>query len=340
VIRCHRLSVFVFCAFTVTSAYASVNKIRGMNFAHSLKREKGYGTVASLESLRELRRLGVDSIAIMPFGFQRRPADTQITWVGSGGQWVAESDDRLRAVTRQAHQLGMSVLMKPHIWLRPPDWPGSIDHTSGREWDLWFTSYRDFILHYARLSAELKIESLSIGNELVIASKREQQWRRIIADVRRVYHGRLTYGANVTEVFDVPFWDALDFIGVSAYFPLGDARAPDREALLRGWQPIAARLGQLAARTRRRIVFTEVGYRSADYATARPWEHRGGSLNLGLQKDAFEALFRALWPQSWFAGVYVWKWESYPNHSGANSGDFSVEHKPAEDVLRRFFLAP
>jgi len=121
------------------------------------------GSPASLGSLRELRRLGADSIAIMPFGFQRTPTDTAIVWTGNGGQWIAETDERMRAVTRQGHQLGMSPMMKPHLWLRPPEWPGSIDHNTDREWAEWFTSYRDFILHYARLSEELKIESLSIG---------------------------------------------------------------------------------------------------------------------------------------------------------------------------------
>ena len=134
-------------------------------------------------------------------------------------------------------------MMKPHIWLRPPAWPGSIDHNTDREWAEWFTSYRDFILHYARLSARVK----------------------------------------------------------------------------------------------RPVLFTELGYRSSDYAAARPWEHHGGATNLELQADAFRAFFRVVWPQPWFGGVYIWKWESYPNHARADDGGFTIEHKPAEDVVRRYF---
>lgn len=319
---------------------AATPKIQGMNFAHALAAGKGYGSVASAASLQELRDLGINAIAITPFGFQKHPSDTDIVWAGHGGPWISETDDALRGVARQAHRLGMAVMMKPHIWLRQPEWPGSIDHPNQREWDAWFGSYREFILHYARLADEIKAEELSAGNELVIASRHEAAWRNIIGEIRRVYHGRLTYGANLDEFSSVKFWDALDFIGVSAYFPLSDARAPDRNALLRGWKPIATRLEELSRRTGRRIVFTELGYRSSDYATARPWEHRGGIVNLELQKDAYEAFFQAIWSQPWFEGVYFWKWESYSNHARSDDSNFFIEHKPAEAVIRRYLARP
>ncbi len=312
-------------------------KIHGMNFAHSLEPEKGYGSAASMQSLRELHSLGADAIAIMPFGFQRSANDTEIRWTGHGGAGISETDERIRSVTRQAHQLGLRVMMKPHIWLRPPEWPGSIDHDSDTEWRTWFESYRRFIVHYAGLAEELKIESLSIGNELVTASKRERDWRAIIAGVRRVYHGQLTYGANAAEVFDVRFWDALDVIGVSAYFQLTDHRSPTLEAMVAAWRPVESRLAELSRRTHRSVIFTELGYRSSDDCAARPWEHHGGASNPALQAAAFEAFFRAIWPQPWFGGVYIWKWESYPGHSRADDADFPIEHKPAEDVIRSYF---
>jgi glycosyl hydrolase family 113 len=297
---CDRL--YRFC-----SSLANAQKIRGMNFAHSLREEKGYGTAASLDSLRELRRLGVDSIAITPFGFQRFRTDTKIVWVGNGGSWIGETDDRLRAVTRQAHGLALTVMLKPHLWLRPPEWPGSIDHRTEPRWKAWFASYREFILHYARLAEEVRAESFSVGNELVLTTPRERDRRKIIGAVRRVYHGRVTYGANLDEFADVPFWDARDFIGISAYFPLTKERSPSVETMIRAWQPIAEELARLSARTRRPIGFTELGYRSSDYAAAKPWEHGGSSLNLKLQADAFEAFFLSIWPRRWFGGVYIWK---------------------------------
>jgi hypothetical protein len=309
-----------------------------MNVAHSLRPAKGYGTAASLQSLRELQSLGVDSVAVTPFGFQRRPGDTSIVRPGTrGGAWISETDEAMRGVIAQAHGLGMRVVLKPHIWLRPPEWPGSIDHADDAAWRAWFASYREFILHYARIAAETRAEVLVIGNELVIASRREAEWRAIIAGIRAIYGGRLTYGANLDEVFAVRFWDALDFIGVSAYFPLSPDAAPGRDALARAWTPIVRKLAALAAESRRPVVFTELGYGSHDYATAHPWEYGGSPRNLRLQADAYEAFFRAVWPQPWFGGVFFWRWESYPDHASSRGTGFEVEHKPAAAVIRRYF---
>ncbi|HXI13430.1 MAG TPA: hypothetical protein VNM92_12430 [Thermoanaerobaculia bacterium] len=330
-------------ATTTAATAATTTKVRGMNFAHSLGRRsgggRGYGSEASLQSLRSLRSLHVDSIAITPFGFQRRPDDTRIIWVGEGdgGRWIDETDDSLRAVITQAHQLGLRVLLKPHLWLRPPDWPGSIDHATEAEWALWFAEYGKFILHYARLAESMQVEMLSIGNELTKSTSHEQPWRDLIAQIRAAYRGKLTYGANMNEVFDVPFWDAVDVIGVSAYFPLNARKNPTTDEIAIGWTPIVARLSRLSRRTNRPVLFTELGYTSRDYATAEPWKEEGGELNLQLQAEAYQAFFQAVWPQPWFAGVYFWKWESHLNHSTSTDVSFAIEHKPAEAVVRKHF---
>jgi len=101
-------------------------KDRGIGYAHSLRPNLGYGSPASAESLRELQALGFDSISLTPFGFQRSSYDTTIIWVGNRGGGIGETDEAIRAGARQARAAGMRILLKPHIWLRPPGWPGSI----------------------------------------------------------------------------------------------------------------------------------------------------------------------------------------------------------------------
>ena len=314
-------------------------KDRGIGYAHSLRPNQGYGSPASAESLRELQALGFDSISLTPFGFQRSSYDTTIIWVGNRGGGIGETDEAIRAGARQARAAGMRILLKPHIWLRPPGWPGSIDHRSEAAWDAWFASYREFALHYARLAEEIHAETFCIGNELTLTTKHEQAWRRLIAMTRRVYHGRLTYGANFDEIFDVPFWDALDMIGVSAYFPLSTEASPDTATLVRAWQPIVEKLGRLSARWKRPILFPEVGYSSRDRAAEHPWEEQGEKLNLQLQASAYEAFFQAVWAQPWVAGVYFWKWESFPGHDDGRRIAFTIENKPAAQVVKRYFGA-
>lgn len=298
--------------------------------AFSRDRDVRYGSPASAESLRELKALGVNWISITPFGFHR--GTPEIRW---GGERVWETDESLVAVTRQAHDLGIKVLLKPHIWGRGEL---KMDEWQDAEWRTWFEGYTKFIEHYATIARDAKVDAFCVGNEQKVASRHEAEWRRIIANVRAIYRGPVTYGANFDEVFDVAFWDAVDWIGVSGYFPLVGERSPSRESLVRAWQPVVERLGLLARDTRKPIVFTEVGYRSADGAAWRQWElPRDAPLNLDAQRAAYEAFFEAVWPQPWLAGMYPWKWYSYPDHSGPRSNDYEIDNKPAEEVVRRYY---
>jgi len=315
----------------VALAAPAAEKQRGMSYACAFSRERDvrYGSPASAEALKHLKALDVNWISIMPFGFHRGTPDIRF-----GGDRVWETDESLAAVTKQAHDLGIKVLLKPHIWGR-----GELDMSawSDAEWAAWFAAYTKFIEHYAAIARDAKVDAFSIGNEQKVASLHEKEWRKIIAGVRAIYRGPLTYGANFDEVFDVRFWDALDFIGVSAYFPLVADAKPSRETLVRAWQPVVAKLAKLSKDTKRAIVFTEIGYRSSDGAAWRQWEiARDAPANPEAQRAAYEAFFEAVWPQPWLAGAYPWKWYSYPDHVHREN-DYELEGKPAEDVVRRFY---
>lgn len=310
---------------------APAAKQRGMSYACAFRRDRDvrYGSPASAESLKTLHGMGVNWVSITPFGMQRGGAPE----IRFGGDRMWETDDSLRGATRQAHALGIHVMLKPHLWVRGEE---------GQ--DAWtpahFAEYERFILYYARLGAEMKVDAFCIGNELKRSTANEQAWRRIIAAVRRVYRGPLTYGANFDEVERVRFWDALDWIGVSAYYPLVDAPTPTRAQLVRAWQPIVARLAALSRTAKRPIVFTEIGYRSANGGAWRQWEvPREAPVNLAVQTAAYEAFFEAVWPQPWLMGAYPWKWFSYPGHSGPADNEWELENKPAADVVRKSYLA-
>jgi len=316
-------------------------KHHGVAFEHAWGRRAashGYGTTASGDSLSQLRTLGVNWISVIPFGFQRTPSDTAIRWVGSR---FSETDERLRAVVTQAHERGIRVMLKPHVWLRPPAWVGEVAPRTEADWTAWFDSYRMFILHYASLARDAGIEALCIGNELKGTTHREKEWRNLIAEVRTVYDGALTYGAHADEVWTLPFWDGLDYIGVSAYFALADKPSPTRSEMVAGWRPHMVRLERLAARWDRPVLFTELGYRSVDFAAQYPWKFDDTTpVNLQLQADAYTAFFEAVWPEPWFAGVHWWKWRSSLDDGGTDNDDFTPRSKPAEDVLRQFYGTP
>jgi hypothetical protein len=165
------------------------------------------------------------------------------------GSPSTETDLAILLAAARAHRLGMRVMLKPHVWL----WPGG-DATridAGAQWPRWFASYERFVTHEALLSRAAGAAWLCIGTELTRSESRPE-WRRVIARVRALYHGSITYAANFDHFERTPFWGELDAVGVDAYFPLlPKSDATDAE-LRAGARAIVARLDAVAPPRARR----------------------------------------------------------------------------------------
>ena len=103
----------------------------------------------------------------------------------------------------------------------------------------------------------------------------EPHWRRIAASVRGVYNGPLTYASNHGNEQNIRWWDALDYIGIDAYYSLTNDDDPTQEELIAAW---LSRADKIEAWRNRRwpgmpILFTEIGYRSYDGANRQPWDY-------------------------------------------------------------------
>ena len=291
-------------------------------------------------NLSPLHDLGVDWISQTPFGWAPSLTSTEIRYDGSRGLW-GETDDGLVKTAALAHVLGIKTLLKPHLWVRHGEWPGDISMATDDGWRQWFASYESFILHYATLAEANGFEALAVGTELGKTTARTADWKRIVARVREVYHGKLTYCANWNEEPErVAFWDDLDFIGVQAYYPLATVDRPSKRQIEAAWTPIAAKLASLARRTRKSIVFTEVGFKSHEGSLKEPWQWEAkGAIDLDLQRDAYTAMFETFWTQPWFAGAFVWKWHPAPRSNGRDDRDFTPQGKPALSVIKAYYTA-
>lgn len=83
------------------------------------------------------------------------------------------------------------------------------------------------------LATVLHADSLCVGMELVVASHQTAYWRDLVAQVKTLYSGPLLYAANHGNENDVTWWDAVDIIGVDAYYPL-DPSNPNPSKLWNG----------------------------------------------------------------------------------------------------------
>jgi hypothetical protein len=315
-------------------------KMRGVNLVAG--RRMGEGALDSL--LRD----NVEWVSVTPFGWQENLAATVIEADGEAGYW-SESDSGVVELTRMAHARGLRVMLKPHLWVTGGGAAKLADLGPGNTegWRAWFASYRKFLLRYAALADRAGVDLLVVGAEMTRASTQHpDEWRAMIADTRRVYHGPLTYAANwFEEVEKIRFWDALDYIAVQAYYPLAAKAGADRAALERGWEKPLRSLEALHAKWGKNVIFTEVGWKSTADAAVRPWEWTEDSSQLlarvstRAQADAYEAFFHAVWPKPWFAGAFIWKWYGHARRhdhpGGADDIDFTPQGKPAEGVMAR-----
>jgi hypothetical protein len=303
---------------------------RGITFAAWTRDE--YASPAAASQLEALRELGADSVAIVARWFQATRRSTAI----AADPERSPSDASVRAIVRRARGLGLRVLLKPQLDLTGEGWRGEIGFEDERDWAAWFASYRGFAEHYARMAAEEGVEILCIGVELDGTRHREAEWRALARAVRAIYPGQLTYAANFDRERDVTWWDALDYAGVDAYFPLGAGTGPD--ALRRAWEGHLAGLRAWAARIGRPVLFTEIGYRSVRGAGREPWEwQKPGPVALNEQAVLVRAALEALRDEPWLHGLYFWQWRATPPADPRRDTDYTPQGKPAEDVLRKHF---
>ena len=102
----------------------------------------------------------------------------------------------------------------------------------------------------------------------------DAHWRKIIADVREVYSGPVSLGANFDSYDRVGFWDALDAVGVTSYFKLRlwGVEGKEQEAALRsGWRQVAK--GLEAVTQGKPLYLLELGWTRKSGSTVRPWSY-------------------------------------------------------------------
>ena len=277
----------------------------------------------------------------------------------------------LGALVRSAHAAGLQVMVKPHLEmrgyeateeerriLRGPDGEARralvarvesqmaqgehLQHNriamrSEADWRRWFRSYEDYVRPYAREAQAAGADMFCVGREMdSTVVQREADWRALVARLRREYRGPLTYSANFDTWQGIGFWDALDFIGVSAYFPLSERPSPSIAELEAGWDRALAPLEQASRRFGRPVLLTEVGFPSIPGAAKAPWREERVRADVWLQARCYEATLRALSRRPWVEGAYFWLWER-TSPPAFRDPSHAIVGKPASFTLARWY---
>lgn len=310
-----------------------------------------YAGAGSDAALTEVVATGANSVAIIPTFYAQNLSSTSMGPVTGR----SETLDSTRHAIDQAHEDGLKVMLKPHVDTQSGDWRAEFRPSDPAA---WFASYKQNMLQWAALAQETGAEMLCIGTELdsLTGPAYYNYWADLVQAVRAVYDGPLTYAATYMDVLKVSFWDLVDVIGVDAYIPLTHSDNPTVEQMVAAWTDINSThdwvkilygnrtameaYKDLSEQYGKKVVFTEVGFRSLDGTNKDPGVFGGGGIvDLAEQADAYTALFQVMtkFGGQWLDGSFIWSWHAIPVDQlaaqGVSATDYTPQSKPAEQVI-------
>ena len=321
--------------------------IRGITIGpieSALHPKRGYSSEPFERTLLEAKRLGSSWVSLTPFA---RVNDLKSTGISLNFEApFAETRRAIVRSVRQAHALGLRVLIVPHLWVESGEWRGELDPGSDAAWEEWSRNYRAFLLTWAEVARESHADMLSVGVELRswLTTAHAQSFQPILRDVRRAYPGLLTYAGNWDDIEQTVILGDLDVIGLNAFFPLAEKDGASFEQLSAGGRGVRDRLAKLAAFWQKPIFFNEFGYTTRENPAIRPWEWPDKMSHVvpdqGAQAEAYRALLSAFVDEPWFAGFFVWRLYADPDDMSQEAEwGFSPRGKQAELALRDAFAA-
>lgn len=309
---------------------------KGIHYATWSK--NGYNSAKSDESIKKIATLNANWMAVLTTWYQDNCFSTEIFPTEK-----TPSDESLVRAIKEAHANNMKVMFKPHLDILDSSyggWRGEIACTRDPDWQKWFAAYKKFIMHYVKIANDNNVEMFCIGTELTAATlTKPELWRDLIKEIRKEYKGSLTYAANWNdEYLNIVFWDALDYAGVDAYFPLSDKAKPTYDELMEAWKKWYGELEAWQKKINKPVIFPEIGYHSSDYSAKEPWAHSTGSqVDLALQVDCYRAVYDTFWSKDWFYGMYWWDWGTSTKMGGSSSRTYTPQNKPAEGLIKEWY---
>ncbi len=297
-----------------------------------------YSGTDSNTSLGNLSNSGCKWIAINVWWFQ----DTiNSTVIEPNYSLYSVRPESVKVAVDRCHQLGMKVMLKPNVDLAHDSshWRGDIIPSTA-----WFNAYHSFMNYWADFAEQNNIELLCIGCELINTDGPAwaNSWRSVANDVRTHYSGPIVYAANWGDEQNVIWWDAVDYIGIDAYYPLTDSNSSTLAQLTTAWTNRANSIGTWRNNSwpDKDVFFTEVGYGSYDGANRWPWAvYNTFALDINEQNDCYKALLSVCKERSWWKGAFWWAWDNNPYSGGLSDKDLTPKGKPAETVtLRNYYI--
>ncbi len=278
-----------------------------------------------LDTIKILRTLGVPRVTLVPYRILNDKT-RQLVSKSAYGLIEGPPPPILAEIMAAARSHGLSVGLKPMIEIDNPEgegviWRGTIRLNDATR-SAFFSSYKGYVFELLRVALANGVDRFYIGSELsgvAMDPTCTPFWLDLIRACRREIGGGsciLSYAANYDEYQNVPFWGALDEIGIDAYFPLARAREavgrgrPSVDLLQRRLVRIMEDIHAVSRRHNRPIMLAEWGVVPFDLTSTEP-----SSVEPSLEPDpeealnAYKAVLNVVNGQGpWLTGIDFWHW--------------------------------
>lgn len=304
--------------------------IKGVTFCPFAKR----GTLLSKESKKSLILLKelteANTVVFVPVGLQKTPQSVEIDYKSD----ATFSDDELKETINFCSSINLNAIIKPTVNCLNGVWRAYIDFFDNDvpcepKWSQWFKSYTDFQLHYARISEEMGLEIFIAGCEMVMAQRREKECRKLIDEIRKVYSGKISYNTDKYQEENVSWWDCVDIISSSGYYPIDDISNQ------------LDRIQTTVNKYNKPFFFAECGCKSAKGSEFIPndWSIKG-EVDLKAQADWYDKFLYECSKRKWINGTVIWEWNNLNINKALASADesYSIYNKPAESIVKRHYM--
>lgn len=271
-------------------------------------------------------RTGANFVIFVPGALQDTPQSETIHYADEHQM----GDDELEKMIDWAKELGLMVAVKPTVNCKNGSWRAYInffdeDVHCEPKWGNWFRAYTEFQLHYAAIAEKKHCDLFIAGCEMVMSERRDAEWRKLIADIKEVYSGPVSYNTDKYQEHNVTWWDAVDVISSSGYYPAGD------------WENQLDRIEKVVRKYNKPFLFAETGCMSTEDSSKAPNDWRvDGEYAPQEQADWFEDMLSACAKRDWVGGFGIWSWNGSLKEEHIKYG-YDIYQKPAETVVKKYY---
>jgi len=322
-----------------------------------------------LEAMDLIKANGASTISMVPNFFMSNQFSNEMKLnVDPVTSWKSESDtfEQVKQGILDARAKGLNVMLKPHVETDNRVWRAMIQPTDPK---LWFQNYKAMILEYAKIAQEAGAAMFCVGTEMKSMTNPDgvcsdglsytQKWADIIAAVRQIFSGKITYAATDEEALKIKFWDKVDYIGVDAYFNMTNGTNPSLQTLIDAWikpstvdasvaiygqTPVIETWKKLSEQWGKKVIFTEIGYASYDGVNRTPGsdDTKDSVLDTQEQEDCYKALFHVMenYGGQWLDGAFTWSYQTTLDPEYIRPTNYTTQGKPADAIIKAGYSSP